>query len=251
MAVRKEARNIERAIYKSQRNINSVDSAKNTEPEPPNMPKGKIDHKDQEETKSVPLENAVPDRKVTIGANLSKAEETELIETLARNKDIFTWSAFDLKGVSRDIIQYSLDINTKMKPRKQKQRKMFEDRIWAAKAEVQRLLDANIIREVKYLEWLANVVLVPKKNGKRRICIDFTDLNKACKKDPFPLPRIDTSVDKAIGCKRFSLLDCFSGYHLILFNKEDEEKTSFTTPFETYCYTRMPEGLKNAGSTFA
>jgi hypothetical protein len=84
-----------------------------------------------------------------------------------------------------------------------------------------------------------------------RMCIDFTDLNKACKKDPFPLPRIDTCVDKAAGCQRFSFLDCFSGYHQIWLKKEDEEKTSFTTPFGTYCYTRMPEGLKNAGATFA
>ena len=84
-----------------------------------------------------------------------------------------------------------------------------------------------------------------------RKCIDFTDLNKACKKDPFPLPRIDTFVDKATGCKRFCLVDYFSGYHQIWLNKEDEEKTSFTTPFRTYCYTRMPEGLKNAGSTFS
>ena len=109
---------------------------------------------------------------------------------------------------------------------------MSKDRILAAKAEVQRLLDANIIREVKYSEWLASVVLVPKKNGKIRMCIDFTDLNKACKKDSFPLPRIDTFVDKAAGCKRFSLLDCFSGYHQIWLKKEDEEKTNFTTPSE-------------------
>ena len=85
----------------------------------------------------------------------------------------------------------------------------------AAKADVQRLLDANVIREVKYSEWLANVVLVQKKNGKMRMCIDFTDLNKACKKDPIPLPRIDTSVNKVAHYKRFSLLDCFSGYHQI------------------------------------
>jgi hypothetical protein len=98
---------------------------------------------------------------------------------------------------------------------------------------------------------LANVVLVPKKNGKMRMCIDFTDLNKVCKKDPFLLPRIDTSVDKAARCKRFSLLDCFSRYHQIWLNKEDEKKTSFTTPFRTYCYTRMPKGLKSVGSTFA
>ena len=81
---------------------------------------------------------------------------------------------------------------------------MSEERILAAKAEVQRLLNANVIREVKYSEWLANLVLVPKKNRKMRMCIDFIDLNKACKKDPFPIPRIDTSVDKAAGCKHFS-----------------------------------------------
>ena len=94
-------------------------------------------------------------------------------------------------------------------------------------------------------------MLVPKKNRKIRMCIDFTNLNKACKKDPFLLPRIDASNDKAAGYKYFSLFDCFSGYHHIWLNKEDEEKTSFTTPFGTYCYTRMPEGLKNMGSTFA
>ncbi|XP_066333789.1 uncharacterized protein [Miscanthus floridulus] len=156
----KEARNIERAIYKSQRNINSVESAKTSAPEPLDMPKGKIDLKDQEETKSIPLENAVPDRKFTIRGNLSNEEEAELIETLAKNKDVFTWSAFDSQGVKRDIIQHSLDINPKMKPKKQRQRKMSEDRIRAAKAEVQRLQDANVIREVKYSEWMANVVLM-------------------------------------------------------------------------------------------
>ena len=133
------------------------------------MPKGKTDLKAKEETKMVPLEDAVLDRKVTIRGNLSKEEEAELIETLAKNKDVFAWSASDLKGVSRDIIQHSLDINSTMKPKKQRQRKMLEDKIIAAKAEVQRLLDANVIREVKYLEWLANVVLVPKKNGKMRM----------------------------------------------------------------------------------
>ena len=107
----KEARNIERVIYKLQRNINSVEAAKTNSPKPPDMPKGKIDLKDQEETKTVPLEDAVLDRKVTIGGNLLKEEEAELIETLAKNKDVFAWSASDLKVVSRDIIQHSLDIN--------------------------------------------------------------------------------------------------------------------------------------------
>ena len=135
------------------------------------MPRGETDMAGQEETKLIPLEKELLDRKVTISSKLCKAEEEELMATLVKNKDIFTWSASDLQGVSRDIIQYELDINENMRPRKQKQRKMSKDRILAAKAEVQRLLDAKVIREVKYLEWLTNVVLVPKKNGKMRMCI--------------------------------------------------------------------------------
>jgi hypothetical protein len=211
----KEARNIEKTIYRSQRNINSVDI------EPSDMLKGATSLKNQEDTKLVPLEQAVPDRQVEIGANLSAKEEAELIDTLAKNKYIFAWTAFDLQGVSRDIVEHALDINPNMRPKKQRQRKMSEDRILAAKAEVQRLLDANVIREVKYSDWLANVVLVPKKNGKMKMCIDFTDLNKACKKDPFPLLRIDASVDKTAAYRRFSLLDYFSGYHQIWLKKED------------------------------
>jgi hypothetical protein len=82
------------------------------------------------------------------------------------------------------------------------------------------------------------------------MCIDFTSLNKACPKDNFPLPRIDKIVDSAAGCEVMSLLDCFSGYHQIYMKEEDKASTSFITPFDTYCFVRMPEGLKNAGSTF-
>jgi hypothetical protein len=80
--------------------------------------------------------------------------------------------------------------------------------------------------------------------------MDFTDLNKCCLKDDFPLSRIDKAVDSAAGCETMALLDCLSGYHQIWLRKEDEEKTSFTTPFGTYCFLRMPEGLKNVGPTF-
>jgi hypothetical protein len=89
---------------------------------------------------------------------------------------------------------------------------MFEERKQAAKAEVQRLLDAGVICPVKYPTWLSNVVLVKKKNGKWRMCVDFTSLNKACPNDNFPLPRISTLVNSATGYELLSLLDCFSGY---------------------------------------
>ena len=81
------------------------------------------------------------------------------------------------------------------------------------------------------------------------MCIDFSTLNKFCPKDEFPLPRIDTLVDAAAGSEMLSMLDCFSGYHQI-FMKKSDEKTSFTTPFGTYCYVRMPEGLRNVGCMF-
>jgi len=113
------------------------------------------------------------------------------------------------------------------------------------------LLDAKVIREVKYPTWLANTVPVKKKNGKWSMCIDFTDLNKACPKDDFPLPRIDKIVDDAANSQLMSLLDCFSGYHQIWMRTEDEEKTSFITPFGTYYFVRMPEGLKNVSQSFS
>jgi hypothetical protein len=84
--------------------------------------------------------------------------------------------------------------------------------------------------------WLANVVMVQKKSGKWRMCIDFTSLNKACPKDNFPLPRIDKIVDNAAGCEVMSLLDCFSGYHQIYMKEEDKAITSIITPFGTYCF---------------
>jgi hypothetical protein len=82
------------------------------------------------------------------------------------------------------------------------------------------------------------------------MCIDFTSLNKCCPKDDFPMSRINKVVDSTAGCEIMALLDCFSRYHQIWLHKEDEEKTSLITPFDTYCYLRMPEGLKNAGPTF-
>jgi hypothetical protein len=131
-----------------------------------------------------------------------------------------------------------------------KLQKMSDDKAEVAKNEVKRLLSARVIREVTYLEWLANTVMVRKANGKWRMCIDFTDLNKACLKDEFPLPRIDSLVDATATSELMSLLDCYSGYHQIWMRKEDGPKTSFITPSGTYCYLRMPEGLKNVGGSF-
>jgi hypothetical protein len=137
------------------------------------------------------------------------------VRFLNKNKDVFAWSAKDLQGVNRDIIENTLETDEKIPSKKQKLRKMSEEKVKAVEAEVQRLQDTKVIREVLYPLWLANTVPVKKKNGKWRICVDFTDLNKACKKDDFPLERVDKIVDDAANSEMLSLLDMFSGYHQI------------------------------------
>ena len=148
-------------------------------------------------------------------------------------------------------MEHSLNTSPKIKPKKQKLRKLAEERIQAAKDEVKKMLDAGVMREVIHPTWLANIVMIRKSNGKWRLCIDYTDLNKVCPKDDFPLPRIDQLIDTVAGSEMLSFLDAYSGYHQVWMITGDEEKTSFITPFGTYCFTRMPFGLKNAGATFA
>ena len=101
-----------------------------------------------------------------------------------------------------------------------------------------------------YLEWLANVVMVKKNNGKWRMCVDFIDLNKACLKDSLPLPRIYQLVDSTAGHKLLIFMDAFSGYNHIMMDEEDQEKTAFITSQGLYYYKVMPFELKNAGTTY-
>jgi hypothetical protein len=109
----------------------------------------------------------------------------------------------------------------------------------------------GFIREVLHPEWLANLVLVLKKNKVDWcMCVDYTDLNKHCTKDPFGLPIMDQVVDSTAGYSMLSFLDCYSGYHQISLAKEDEEKTALITPFGAFCYTSVPFGLKNMGATY-
>jgi hypothetical protein len=250
------ARAAEGTATPGQRNIHNMSKEKDKENkeenEPPNEePKEPSRAQPVEEIKKVQLFESNPNKQIIISALLDSETEAQPIKILRENSDIFAWSAEDLRGVDRSLIEHSLHVNNKYPSVKQKLRKMSEERKQAATVEVKHLLDAGVIRPVKYPPWLSNVVLVQKKNKKWRMCVDFTSLNKACPKDNFPLPRISTLVDAAAGCELLSLLDCFLGYHHIWMNEENEEKTSFITPFGTYCFHRMAEGLRNTGSTFA
>jgi hypothetical protein len=112
------------------------------------------------------------------------------------------------------------------------------------------LLDADFIKEVYHPDWLTNPVLVPKNNKDWRMCVDYTNLNKACKKDPFGLPQIDQIMDSKAGCSLLSFLDYYSGYHHIPLKEEDQLKTSFIILFGAFCYTTMSFRLKSAGATY-
>jgi hypothetical protein len=112
------------------------------------------------------------------------------------------------------------------------------------------LLHAGFIKEVYHLDWLANPILIPKMNKDWRICVDYIDLNKACKKDPFGLPQIDQVVDSMTSCSLLCFLHCYSGYHQILLKEEDQIKTSFITLFGAFYYTTMSFRLKSVGATY-
>nr|KYP64516.1 Transposon Ty3-G Gag-Pol polyprotein [Cajanus cajan] len=169
---------------------------------------------------------------------------------LIENADLFAWSSADMPGIDLSFICHKLAIYSEAKPISQKQRKIGGERREAVKIETQKLLHAGFIKEIKYTTWLANVVMVKKSNGKWRMCVDYTDLNKACPKDAYPLPSIDRLVDGASGYAMLSFLDAYSGYNQILMYPPDEEYTAFITEQANYYYHVMPFGLKNAGATY-
>ncbi|XP_073154100.1 uncharacterized protein [Henckelia pumila] len=161
---------------------------------------------------------------VKLAADLSPSVKQNLVGCLRKNKDVFAWSVSELTGVSAEIMVHRLNILAGVRPIKQKKRHFGPDKDKVIKKEVEELLKAGHIREVQFPTWLSNVVLVPKSSGKWRMCVDFRDLNKACPKDCYPLPRIDQLVDSTAGHQYLCFMDAYQGV--------------------------MPFGLKNAGATY-
>jgi hypothetical protein len=136
-----------------------------------------------------------------------------------------------MPGVPKELIQHALKVEPKATPKKQRLRRFSPDKREAIKKELAKLLAAGFIKEVYHPDWLANPVLVQKKNNNEwRMCVDYTDLNKHCPKDPFGLPHIDQVIDSTAGCVLLSFFDCYSGYHQIALKEEDQIKTAFITP---------------------
>ncbi|XP_077244859.1 uncharacterized protein LOC143884896 isoform X2 [Tasmannia lanceolata] len=204
--------------------------------------------KDEIEIINIGTEDLI--QEIRIGNTLSSEERDELINLLKEYKEVFAWSYKDMPGLSEDIVQHKLPLLPGIKPKKQKLRRMKPEWVLKVEEEVTKQLNAGFLQVVEYPEWLANIVPVPKKDGKVRMCVDFRDLNKASPKDDFPLPHIDILVDNTAGHELLSFMDGFSGYNQIKMAPEDMAKTSFITQWGTYCYRVMPFGLKNAGATY-
>ena len=154
-----------------------------------------------------------PERFFQVGAQLPLVEKEELIELLRRNVDVFAWDAYEAPSLDPKFICHHLNVNPPVTPKRQPPRRPSNEHVEAVKSEVIKLKQAGAIKEVFYPQWLMNTVVVKKKTGKWRVCVDFTDLNKACPKDPFPMPRIDQLVDATVGHLRMIFLDAFQGYH--------------------------------------
>ena len=177
-------------------------------------------------------------------------DKIKILLFLIQNMDVFAWSPYEVSGVDLELIVHKLNVDPSFPPKKQKSRRSAKKHVEAVRLEVRRLKEAGAIREIFFPKWLANTVVVKKKNGKWRVCVDFTDLNRACPKDPFPMPKIDQLVDATYGHPRMSFLDAFQWYHQIALAPEDQEKTTFISSNSNYHYTVMPFGLKNAGATY-
>ena len=116
-----------------------------------------------------------------------------------QNVDVFAWSLYEVPGVDPEFIVHKLNVDPSFPSKKQKLRRAAKEHVDAVNLEVQKLKETGVIREIFFPEWLANTVVVKKKNGKWKVCVDFTNLNRACPKDLFPMPKIDQLVDATYG----------------------------------------------------
>ena len=155
-----------------------------------------------------------------------------------------------MPGILREVTDDALKIKPGSTPVKKHLRRFDEEKRRAIGEEIAKLLAVGFIKEVYHPECLANPILVQKKSGKWRMCVDYTGLNKACPTDSFPLPRIDQVVDSTSGCETLCFLDAYSEYHQITMKEFDQLVTSFITLFESFCYVMMSFSLKNVGATY-
>ncbi|XP_060200598.1 uncharacterized protein LOC132628857 [Lycium barbarum] len=200
--------------------------------------------------KEVNLGTGEDPRPTYVSASLNVDEENKYVDLLMEFKDVFAWSYKEMPGLDPKVAVHRLAVKRGARPVKQAQRRFRSELVPLIETEVNKLIEAGFIREVKYPTWISSIVPVRKKNGQIRVCVDFRDLNNACPKDEFSLPIPDLMIDATTGYEAMSFMDGSFGYNQIRMAPKDEELTAFRTPKGIYCYKVMPFGLKNAGATY-
>ncbi|GJW83446.1 reverse transcriptase domain-containing protein [Tanacetum coccineum] len=223
---------------------------------PPASIKGVLSCAKAEE--KVVINDRYPEQTVTIGKQLPEHFKERLRDLLRSNADVFAWTHTNMTGIPITImiegkpfkIEHKLNQYSHIKPIKQKRQGVGPDRSTTACKEVEELTKAWILWKVKHQTWVANPVMVKKSNRGWRICVDFTDINKACPKDCYPLPEIDWKVESLARFRLKCFLDAYKGYHQIQMAEGDKDKTTFFIGEGVFCCQKMPFGLKNARATY-
>ncbi|GJU98657.1 reverse transcriptase domain-containing protein [Tanacetum coccineum] len=205
---------------------------------------------------------------VIIAKDLKDEEKAALIKVLKSHKQAIAWKLSDIKGINPEFCTHKILMEDDFKPAVQHQRRVNPKIHEVIKKEVLKLLDAGLIYPISDSPWVSPVHCVPKKGGFTvveneeneliptrlvtgwRVCIDYRKLNDATRKDHFPLPFMDQMLERLAGNEYYCFLDGFSGYFQIPIDPQDQEKTTFTCPYGTFAYRRMPFGLCNAPGTF-
>ena len=207
-------------------------------------------------------------KSVIISTALTESEEQKLLEILRKYKEAIAWSIEDLKGISPSICMHKILLNDNEKNSIEHQRRLNPVMEEVVRKDVMKWLNAGFIYAISDSSWVSSVHVVTKKGGFTmirnekneliptrtligwRVCIDYRKLNTATRKDHFPLPFIDHMLDRLAGHPHFGFLDGYYGYNQIAITPEHQEKTTFTCPFGTFEFRRMPFGLCNAPNTF-
>ncbi|KAM2458105.1 hypothetical protein ACFX1W_006932 [Malus domestica] len=203
-----------------------------------------------------------------ISSSLTAQEEEKLVRVLKEFKSALGWTLADIKGISPTTCMHHIFLKEGAKPTREAQRRLNPPMMEVVKKEIIKLLDCGVIYPISDSKWVSPVQCVPKKSGVTvvanaenelvpqriqtgwRVCIDYRKLNTTTRKDHFPLPFIDQMLERLAGYAFYCFLDGYSGYNQIVISPEDQEKTTFTCPFGTFAYRRMPFGLCNAPATF-
>jgi hypothetical protein len=205
---------------------------------------------------------------VIIAKDLTSVQEEKIMKLLCDHKTTIGWTLADIKGISPSMCMHHILLEDNAKPMKEMQRRLNPPMMEVVKAEILKLLDAGVIYPIMDSKWVVpihvvlkkiRITLLKNKNEELittrilsgwRMCVDYRKLNLSTRKDHFSLPFMDQMLERLTGKSFYCFLDRYNGYNQIVINPEDQEKTTFTCPFGTYAYRRMPFGLCNAPATF-